>query len=425
MVQQKQYTITLLGSMGGASKAILSILNYSVIDEHDPIHLIMKNCKLYLIDVKQEDQNYYEQICPNLMNNITHIQLDVNDVNQLINHLQSTNTNVVIDVSCANTLTMLECCNKLGIYYINTALENNEVYKDKTSHRLSLTTEYHQLKEIRDTFTNTKAILFSGMNPGIVQWMAVKLLKDFPNKQPLACYIVEHDTSFYKDSHLIQPNTIYTTWSVTGFLDETILAYPLFVRNHLPHYIYDDVYATEYKVTLGNKQFYGYLVPHEEVLTLGELYNCEIGFIYRINDYTTEIIKNYVEKGNANELLQWNKKIIDPVDGVVLGEDTIGVLVVFDDKEVYMYNSMNSTEIFEKYKTNGTYFQVGCGIYAGLASLLLDNLPFGAHYVDELVFNLQSNYEKYLTYYMKDFIYGENHKSDGLLHDRMKKFVYC
>ncbi|NLY79490.1 MAG: S-adenosylmethionine decarboxylase related protein [Lysinibacillus sp.] len=423
MKQQHPYTITLLGSMGGVAKSILSILNYSVIDEKDPIHSTIKNSKLYLIDVKQGNLDYYEQLCPNLTNNISLLQLNVNDVNKLMDHLRSTNTQLMIDVSNANTIAMLQCCNELGIRYINTALENNEVYTDKTLHGFSLTTEYQQLKEFRDTITNTKAILFSGMNPGIVQWMAINLLNNHSDKQPLACYIVEHDTSFYKDQQLIQPNTIYTTWSVKGFLDETILAYPLFVRNHLPHYIYDDVYATEYKVTLGDKEFCGYLVPHEEVLTLGEIYDFEVGFIYRINEYTTQIIQNNSE--NANELLKWNQKIIDPADGEVVGEDLIGVLLVFDDKEVYMYNSMNNSEIFEKYKTNGTYFQVGCGVYAGLASLLLDNLPLGAHYVDELVANSQSNYGKYLSYYMKDFVYGENQSSDGLLHNRMKKLVYC
>jgi hypothetical protein len=60
-------------------------------------------------------------------------------------------------------------------------------------------------------------------------------------------------------------------------------------------------------------------------------------------------------------------------------------------------------------------------VYAGTASLILDNIPLGVYYVDELLINTQSNYEKYLTYYMRDFTFGENNCTDDLLHQRMKR----
>ncbi|MED3662021.1 S-adenosylmethionine decarboxylase related protein [Ureibacillus sp. FSL K6-8385] len=416
MKQQKQFAISLLGSMGGVAKAFLSILNRSAIDQQDPVHSIIKNSGLYLIDIKQGDLDYYKEFCPHLADNMHLLELDLNNTEQLMEHLRSSNTRLVVDVSCANTIDMLACCNQLGISYINTALENNGTYEGK---HLSLTEQYYQFKNIRDTFNHSKAILFSGMNPGIVQWMAVKLMQKHSGHQPLACYIVEHDTSFYKDKNLIQPKTIYTTWSVKSFLEEAVLNRPMFVRNHLPHSIHDEVYAAEYKITLGDKEFYGCLVPHEEVLTLGEMFDFEIGFIYRINEYTTELIQQYLE--HADELLQFNKKIIDPADGEVEGEDLIGVLMVYEDREIYMYNSMKNTDVFKEYKTNATYFQVACGVYAGMASLLLDDLPSGAFYVEELATGSKSNYGKYLTYYMNEFVYGENNHSDGLLHERMRK----
>lgn len=193
----------------------------------------------------------------------------------------------------------------------------------------------------------------------------------------------------------------------------------MFVQHHLPLYFYEDVYATEFKVMLGSNEFYGCLMPHEEVLTLGELYDMEIGFIYRVNKYTTELIRNNLS--NVDDLWNWKQKVIDPSDGEVEGEDLVGVLLVYKDKEIYMYNTMKSSDIYQKYKTSATYFQVACGLYAGTASLILDNIPAGAFYVDELLINTESNYGKYLTYYMRDFIFGENNSSDGLLHQRMKR----
>lgn len=419
MEQLNQYTITILGSVGGVAKSILSIFNHSVSDKNDPLHHVMKNSKIFLIDIKQKTMDYYNHLFPNLTDQLTLLQFDLNDTAKFTEHLKSTNTKLVIDVSWADTIEMVECCNKLGVHYINSALENTAVDQDESLYGFPLTERYDRFEAKKKTFTNTRAIIGSGMNPGVVQWMAIKLLKDNPGNPPIACYIFEHDSSFYKDKNLIQPKTLYTSWSVECFLDEAILSYPMFVRHHLAHYFYDDVYATEFKVKAGNKEFYGCLMPHEEVLTLGEQYDFEIGFIYRVNEHTTKLIRDNLDDVDA--LWDWNQKLIDPADGEVEGEDLVGVLLVYNDKEIYMYNSMKSSDIFQKYKTSATYFQVACGIYAGTASLILDKIPLGVYYVDELLLNTHCNYGKYLTYYMQDFVYGENNSSDGLLHQRMKR----
>jgi hypothetical protein len=64
---------------------------------------------------------------------------------------------------------------------------------------------------------------------------------------------------------------------------------------------------------------------------------------------------------------------------------------------------------------------VACGVYGGVAALLLDDIPNGVYFVDELLLQTDTGYGKYLSYYMKDFVTGENHHSDGPLLDRMKK----
>jgi len=83
---------------------------------------------------------------------------------------------------------------------------------------------------------------------------------------------------------------------------------------------------------------------------------------------------------------------------------------------------MSNEVIFSKYKTNATYFQVACGVYAALSVLLLDSLPNGAYYVDELLLKTENHYGTYLKHYMKDFITGENEKTDGLLHERLRNY---
>lgn len=97
-------------------------------------------------------------------------------------------------------------------------------------------------------------------------------------------------------------------------------------------------------------------------------------------------------------------------------------MLIYKNKERFIYNSLKNTDIFEKYQTNATYFQVACGVYAGLSTLLLDeDIPMGVFYVDELLLNTKAKYGDYLRIYLKDFVIGENNQTDGLLLERMKR----
>lgn len=281
-------------------------------------------------------------------------EIDLQNIELFKKHLCQTYTGIVIDVSGADTIDMLSCCNELGISYVNSALENTQVDQDDHLTGFQLTERYMRFEKEKDNFINTRAIIGSGMNPGVVQWMVVQLMKERPNEKPRACYIIEHDCSFLADKTLVKPYTLYASWAVERFLDEAILSYPMYVSHHRPLYFYEDVYATEYKVRLGDKEFYGCLMPHEEVLILGKTFEMEVGFLYRINEYTTDIIRKNLE--NVDDLWNWNRKVFNPADDKIAGEDLVGVLLVYENSETYMYNVMNSSEVFKKYKTNATHF---------------------------------------------------------------------
>ncbi|MEH7402481.1 S-adenosylmethionine decarboxylase related protein [Gottfriedia acidiceleris] len=418
---EKDAIITLLGSSGGVAKAVLSIFNKAAKDPKDPIHQIMKNARFHLIDLKQRELTYFERIIPNLIENVTFHEMNVNNIDLMKKHLIESNTVIVVDVSRADSVEMLRCCNEFGVKYVNTALESEIVDDDESiSSGFPLKERLRIFEENKRKFKNTTAIIGSGMNPGIVQWMAIDLMNQFPSEKPLACYIVEHDNSFYENPSIAQKETIYTTWSPDCFLEEAVTSFPMFVKQNIPIFLYDDVYSVEFKVTLGEKVFYGCLMPHEEVFIIGKLFNLESGFVYRVNEHTTNLIKNNLK--NTDEILGFDKKLLDPSTAPLVGEDVVGVLLVYEDKERYIYNVMNNKDSFANYGTNATYLQVACGVYAGVASLLLDTVVKGAYFVDELVLNTNSKYGEYLKYHMTQFVYGENEKSDGLLLQRMKSF---
>ena len=257
------------------------------------------------------------------------------------------------------------------------------------------------------------------MNPGIVQWMAYEVMKRNSKKMPKGCYIVEDDTSFFEDESLAKKGTIYTTWYPEGFLDEAIYSYPTFMKNNESIFLYKKVYELEFKVTLDKKVFYGCLMPHEEAITLGKMYNMETGFIYKVNDHTTNLIKSYLD--NIDKLWSQPMEVLDPEKAVLKGEDLVGVLLVYENKEVFMYNALSNKDIYEKYKTNATYHQVASGVYGALASILNDNIPQGIYYIEQLLEKCNSNYGKYLSYHLGECIIGENNNSDGNLLNRMRE----
>lgn len=56
---------------------------------------------------------------------------------------------------------------------------------------------------------------------------------------------------------------------------------------------------------------------------------------------------------------------------------------------------------------------------------LLDQIPNGVYYVDELLLKTNNRYAQYLTYYMTDFVTGENENTDGclLIRTLLKLFI--
>jgi len=414
--------ITILGSAGGVANGVLSILNKSVQDKNDPIHHFMNQCIIHLIDHKQKDKSFYYHSYPHLKDQFVLHEFDLKDTEKFKNHLEHTNTSVVIDISWADTIEMIQCCDQLGVSYVNTALENTMIDENEDLYAgFGLIERLRLLEKKKDQISNSTAIIGSGMNPGVVQWMVHELLKTTPSEdQPIACYIVEQDNSFYKNRKIAKKDVIYTTWSPECFLDEAILSYPMFMKHRNPLFFYENVYDLEFKVMLGNKQFYGCLMPHEEVYTLGKLYDMECGFIYKVNEHTTRLIRANLD--DVDRLWDFEMKVLDPKDAALDGEDLVGVLVVYPDKERFMYNVLSNKDIYRKYKSNATYFQVACGVYASLSLLLLDRPPKGAYYVDELLIKTKNHYGKYLTYYMTEFVTGENKQTDGLLHQRMQRF---
>lgn len=412
------FVITVLGSSGGVARALLTLFEKSLHDEHAPLHAYLNNAKIHGVDREQKPRSYYRSFAPELTHNRLKLhQLDLTDAASLKQHCVRTKTELVIDLSWADTRSMLACCDELGIGYINTALEDTEVDDMPEVEATSLLERISRFGEVEDTFKNVKAIVCSGMNPGVVQWMAVKLMKEQPDRLPRAIYVVEKDDTFYADPSLAKPETVYVTWSPECFLEEAISNYPVYSIGETTFMIYGDVYQREYWVQLGDVSFSGCLMAHEETIVLADHYDVESAFIYRVNDHTTNLIQNNLD--DTDELWEHDQKLLHPDDGELVGSDLVGVLLVYDDHERYMYNNLTNKEAYDRFQTNATYVQVASGVYAAACVLLLDGVEPGVHWVHNLTEDDDSRYGDYVTYYLREYVTGTNERSDGTLLERI------
>ena len=82
------FSITLLGSAGGAAKAVLAILNQAVVNEKDPIYEVIKNVNFHLVDIKQKDKSYYDELFPNLKEQFFLYEINLQDVVKFKHHLK-------------------------------------------------------------------------------------------------------------------------------------------------------------------------------------------------------------------------------------------------------------------------------------------------------------------------------------------------
>lgn len=69
---------------------------------------------------------------------------------------------------------------ELGISYVNTALENTMIDENEELYEgFGLIERCRHLEKYKDNFSNLTAIIGSGMNPGVVQWMTRQMQRIF------------------------------------------------------------------------------------------------------------------------------------------------------------------------------------------------------------------------------------------------------
>jgi saccharopine dehydrogenase-like NADP-dependent oxidoreductase len=280
---------------------------------------------------------------------------------------------VVIDLSINETRSILQVTDENGVSYINTGIANRkgesffEVVRDVID------------KQTLDSW-RVPHILCAGMNPGIVNMWVRRGIERFG--LPKGVIHFEYDQAQPREGWLP-----LITWSKETFVDEinndpagymegkgkVKYFYPNPIKNRLPmrEVLHPVMALQEYPK--------GFLLLHEENITIAQKYGVPSRFLFAIHPRTMDHLEAlYDEQGMVSvEMVALGDNRGVPLKGTV----TIGVLLEYGDRKVYFFNTTHHDSLPW---LSGSCWQVAAGLHAALFTLLDDSLRNGVYFVEDL-----------------------------------------
>jgi hypothetical protein len=387
--------ILLLGRNGNIGSSLLSFFNKIVLNKDEILYEFLSNITIHTIDVNPPNQSY-ENL---LINNFT-FDLRQNTFEIIVTTIKPT---LIIDCSDIYWDYIFPIIDGKKISYINTSIEDLQEKKDRASRFI----------DGKDRW-KIKSIMGCGANSGWVQWVCCDTINRQGAEGLKGIYIIEKDTGVVVKP---DPKTIYLTWNLNKYLDETLVRPVFFDKGKYSVLLKNSFnYNLPIKVT-EDFSFTGILVPHDEAYEISLKYGVESCYIYEINNHSLDLLRSYFKDIYINftdeDNLEFNSKIrkvihdegfdVTHTDKTITGKDMLGILFVYEDRQIAVYEVEDHAECVTKYNINATCFQVICGLYAGICSILFESLEEKPYVVMELVHKEGSHFGHYLNQHLKNW----------------------
>jgi hypothetical protein len=277
---------------------------------------------------------------------------------------------IVLDLTTMDTMPVLRATDEFGASYINTSMN----IENSASYPLVF-----KLFEKRG-FENNAHIICTGMNPGVVDMWTRMGIEE--HGVPDSVVFFEYDSSVIASGW--RP---MITWSRKAFIEEVSIERSAVmlggdrVRLSKGNALMNraDLSGMMGRMMGVGRYPRGFVVPHEECASIAIAYGIPAQFIYAINQDTMDaLVDIYKRKGKIEkDDLVLGDNIKHPLEG----EDSIGVMLDYWDKQVYYFNSTRNRD---QKGTNATCAQVAVGVLAALNTVAKRRLSHGIHFVFEL-----------------------------------------
>ena len=356
-------SVLIIGASGGVSAAFLQ----RVAKDRSRIQ------RLVLVDREKDVLRNPSIPHRDLDYEFTQTTIDVKENGEgYVRLLTEKSIDIVVDLSVNETRAMLEATDACGACYVNTGIANlpgenfAEVVLD--------------LFRRKGEEWNAAHVLCAGMNPGIVNMWVRNGIEQFGVPDQVLHF--EYDTA--RPLHGWFP---IITWSRETFLDEVVndpaghMEGRDKIRSFYPNPLKHRISMEEVLRPLMALNHYprGFLLLHEENITIGQRYDIPSRFLFSIDNKSMDYLERvYDERGEIplNTIaLGDNRKV--PLRGSV----TIGVRLAYEDQYVYFYNTTSHENMSG---CSGSCWQVAAGLQAVVTMLLTERLKKHLYFVEDL-----------------------------------------
>jgi hypothetical protein len=360
---EKKKNILIIGACGGVGRAFLRTL----LKERGRLG------KLVLVDRQKprDDESLpFRELTAEFLKASIDVEKGREDYLRL---LKTRGIDIVIDLSVNETRAMLAASDREGVSYINTGVANrpgenfSEVVLDLVHRKTASWSAPH--------------VLCSGMNPGVVNMWVRKAIAT--SGVPKNIVHFEYDTGEPVDGR-----TPIVSWSRETLLDEIVNDPAGYVegRNKIrlvpPNPLKNRVSMEEVLRPIMDLRVYprGFLLLHEENITLGQKYDVPSRFLFSLKTETMDYLEEVYDK----------KKEV-PLDTLALGDNgkiplkgeaTVGVCLEYENTREYF---LNTTAQGSVPGVSGSCRQVAAGLHAALWTVIEDPLEKRVYFVEDLL----------------------------------------
>jgi homospermidine synthase len=291
----------------------------------------------------------------------------------------------VVDLSSLDTIECIRACDAAGASWLDTSIEHWPGMAPPAWHELIL----RALPPARPDLAGGSHLVGSGMNPGVVNALAFYGMQVFariagvaPSAQALRLHAIvftEEDTTV--EEHAEPSGGAFPmTWSPLHCLEELLQPDATIARNGRIAVLGHAPIDARYRARCGDRHIDGFVVPHEEVLTLAARFpDVEIAFLYRIPPAARAALAAHPWRRRPDD---WPlRRMYPPHTWRLRGRDRVGVLLCSRRfGELWVGYDVHVEDAL-RLSTTATQLQVAAGVIAGWAQL--GSHP-GIHFVEDL-----------------------------------------
>ena len=361
----------ILGAAGGVGGAYINILAKSPIANE----VIPYGSTLLLADkepicaMESLRQRYFIKVISDVY---------IGDKISLIALINKYAISCVIELADIETYDFLSVCSYFGIPYLGTGYGVwPKVYEDKHNSRAQILIRAREIRSNNNRLPYSQKssyIIGSGMNPGIVNALVENSIHWLSNKRHVSpdCIIEDISHIIFTEEDTTSVSTQFDnkqfpiTWNPIHAYEEFVEPLTGYLDNSKTVWVTSSPYQSSYSVWCMDKLITGMLVPHEEVVTIGEKYpKAQTGFIYKIPRVSKQQL-DIINKLSTIEPILLNYCKYKNLKGY----DAVGVLLQTHSYGCCWFGFKNFHNEAAIYQTNATLMQVAAGVLAGTAALL-------------------------------------------------------